>query len=121
MIVLMDEKLNSVAARLRHARKKRGKTQEDMALAIGKSQSSYAHYERGRNEPMRSTSMKICEYLKINFDWLLTGRGDMETSKDRQIYNLLDSVEKEYDADPLIKGMLESLRLAVKSRESSSE
>jgi repressor LexA len=73
--------LSTVAGRLRHARGKH--SQEDMARIIGKTTTAYGHYERGRNDVSNADANKICQFLNISLEWLLTGEGQMKTDEYR--------------------------------------
>lgn len=81
----MMEELNTLAKRLVFARKQAGLRQDEVADYIGKTSVAYGHYERGRNEPMRETAIKICELLKIRLDWLMTGEGPQTAVEEKQI------------------------------------
>lgn len=60
-----------LASNLKFYRKKRGKTQEETALALGLSRSTYANYEVGGNEPSIGTIIEISKFLDISTDDLL--------------------------------------------------
>ena len=49
-------------------------------IQIGRSQSTYCEYEKGKNVPER-TIADICREFYVNEDWLRTGEGDMFKSK----------------------------------------
>ena len=73
--------MDTLAKRLRHARKARGYTQDALAEAIGKmSRSVIFNIENNKNktEPKTIVINKICEVLKISSDWLLQGTGEMD-------------------------------------------
>lgn len=63
--------------RIKTARRQAGKmTQEQLAEAIGKSQSSVASYEsEGGNEPSLAEFMKIAEATAVSPVWLVFGEG----------------------------------------------
>lgn len=57
--------------RLRQARKKAGKTQMDMARAIGaKNYTSYGQYENGYRMPGFDMIVKFASTLDVSIDWL---------------------------------------------------
>jgi transcriptional regulator with XRE-family HTH domain len=61
--------------RMRDLREDNDKTQQQIAEALGTSQTMYARYERGANElPIRHL-LKLCDYYGVSADYLL-GRRD---------------------------------------------
>ncbi len=52
---------------LREKRIEKGITQKQLALAVGKQQSSITRFERGLNRPKPATAKKIAAVL--GFDW----------------------------------------------------
>jgi len=67
----------SAPERLKKARASLGKSQKDMAIALGINQRTYENYEKGVNLP----SWDACEaVVKLGFNgtWLLTGEGAMK-------------------------------------------
>ncbi|OZI69858.1 hypothetical protein CAL24_22080 [Bordetella genomosp. 2] len=70
--------------RLKYARTLRRHTQDSLARASGLSQSSIAGYESGQRRSSRS-SRKLASVLRIELDWLETGKGPMEK---RDAYSL---------------------------------
>jgi transcriptional regulator with XRE-family HTH domain len=63
--------------RLRYARRLRGITQKALARAGGLSQSAIASYESGQRQSSRAV-FKLASALKVNPNWLDTGRGAMD-------------------------------------------
>jgi transcriptional regulator with XRE-family HTH domain len=63
--------------RLRFARRLRGITQKALARAGGLSQSAIASYESGQRQSSRAV-FKLASALKVNPNWLDTGRGAMD-------------------------------------------
>ncbi|WP_281645531.1 helix-turn-helix transcriptional regulator [Parendozoicomonas sp. Alg238-R29] len=53
-------------------------TQRMLADAVGISQPSVYQMESGEIEPRSKNIKKIAEYLKVEEDWLLTGKGNIE-------------------------------------------
>lgn len=69
-----------IAQRLVLIREAVGLSQKNLAAKIGRSQSTYCEYEKGKNVPER-TIADICREFYVNEDWLRTGEGDMFKSK----------------------------------------
>jgi len=72
--------------RLKHARELRHHTQKTLARACGLSQSTISSYENGQRRASRSFR-KIAQVLRVELDWLETGKGPMEK---RETYSLPD-------------------------------
>ena len=67
--------------RLREARKNAGKTQKEVAAAIGVSESAYCGYETGKRQPDAIKIVAIASYLGISGDYLLEiEQSDVEQS-----------------------------------------
>lgn len=64
--------------RLRELRESRGVTQDDMALVVGKSRTTYTKYENGIHEPDNATLQTHADYFDVSTDYLL-GRTDDPT------------------------------------------
>nr|WP_144632805.1 helix-turn-helix transcriptional regulator [Bordetella genomosp. 13] len=62
---------------MKQARQLRGFTQQALARASGLSQSAIASYENGNRRSSRS-ARKLASALKIEAEWLETGKGPME-------------------------------------------
>ena len=63
--------------RLREARKKAGKTQQEVAAAIGITESTYCGYETGKRQPDALKIRAIASFLDTSGDFLL----DIETEE----------------------------------------
>jgi len=72
----MVQDYEAIAARLKKYRQKIGKTQDEMGQIIGIGQ-YYGNIERCQEYPSDLVFVKISEMLNINYDWLLTGQGDI--------------------------------------------
>lgn len=59
-----------LAERLKEKRAKKKFTQKDVAELLGISQSTYAYYESGRNEPDLETLKKIADIYETSLDYL---------------------------------------------------
>jgi transcriptional regulator with XRE-family HTH domain len=65
--------------RLKVARKQRGMLQEELAEKAGVSQSMISDLERGLSKsPVGTNLVSIAQSLKVNPDWLATGKGNMD-------------------------------------------
>ncbi|MBR1811718.1 MAG: helix-turn-helix transcriptional regulator [Clostridia bacterium] len=62
---------NALAHRLIELRTKEDFTQEVFAAMIGVSRSTYAAYEKGRNEPDIHTLIKIADIYGVSLDYLV--------------------------------------------------
>ena len=63
--------------RLRDLREDHDKTQQQIADILGTSQTMYARYERGANEPPLRHLLVLADYYGVSVDYLL-GRSDEE-------------------------------------------
>ena len=64
-----------LAERLRELRKERNLRQEQAAVALDISMSSYCLYEQGKRDPMASVLCRMADYYDVSVDYLL-GRSD---------------------------------------------
>lgn len=86
------ENANTLAERVRLARKIRGLSQVDLARKLKTGQSTVASIENGRNKGS-GYLVHIAAALGVNSIWLATGRGEMEISnwaeeKDRRLRSM---------------------------------
>ena len=63
--------MNSFRYNLVITRKRRNYTQRQMADFIGVTESCYAHWEQGRNEPSIDFIIRICKVLQVSADEIL--------------------------------------------------
>lgn len=70
--------MSTLAQRVRHARKKRGLSQEKLAERLNISRGACGHWERGIAKPSTQNLFLLAQILRISTNWLLTGEGDME-------------------------------------------
>lgn len=82
---MTEKELETLGGRLRYARNKLDKTQADVAGIVGRTTTAYGHYERNRNEMQRDIAEKICTFLGISLDWLLTGKGNMDDQSSKEL------------------------------------
>ena len=77
---LEDE--GSIGARIRAARKATGINQAELALRLGVSQPTVAHWETGVHDPRQLMLAKLAEALTVNLGWLASGeRSSAERDK----------------------------------------
>lgn len=83
-----------LSKRLMILRKKRKKTQKEVADYIGVSRPAYTNYEKGTRSPDRNTLSNIADYLNTNVDFLL-GRTE-DDSPTNEFNNYKRKVLNEY-------------------------
>ena len=95
--------MDTLGERLKYARKKNGYTQDSLAEIIGVSRGVIFNLEKNKTEPQSIVINAICQTLKINKDWLVSGIGEIEdnseTSKSAKILAELYDVAKELSED----------------------
>jgi Predicted transcriptional regulators len=74
--------MNSLGARLTYARKSRGFSQDSLAESIGVSRGVIFNIEKNKTEPQMIVINAISQCLKLNKDWLLYGKGEIENKND---------------------------------------
>lgn len=74
--------MDSLGARLTYARKNRGFSQGSLAESIGVSRGVIFNIEKNKTEPQAIVINAISQFLKINKDWLLHGKGEIENKND---------------------------------------
>lgn len=67
--------------RLIELRAKHGLSQQELALAIGVSQSMLARIEAGKREPRKHIKQKLARYFNVSVEWLF-----YEAVNDQQTY-----------------------------------
>jgi transcriptional regulator with XRE-family HTH domain len=74
---------HDIGMRLRHARKLRGLTQQELAKRSGVKQASISDLERGESKSFRGTTLvSLAQTLQVNQDWLSQGKGAMDRMED---------------------------------------
>ena len=69
----------TVADRIRVARRHARISQTQAAEALGVHRGTFAHWERGGGHlPSARNALNLAVLLKVNHEWLMTGRGTME-------------------------------------------
>ena len=71
--------METIAERLKHARKEKGWTQGQLATAAGVSQGAVGNIESG-NRQSKSTLIELAEVLEVSYKWLSSGEGAMRES-----------------------------------------
>ena len=71
--------MNTLGQRLLYARKQKGYTQESLANLIGVSRGVIYNLEKDKSSPQEIVVNAICQALRINRHWLLSGMGEMKT------------------------------------------
>lgn len=88
--------------RLKQVRKNSqyGKSQQAFADYLGIPFSNLASYESGRRVPSNAVLQLICEKCNVNYDWLKTGEGFMDSpmSRDEEIADIAAKVINTDDA-----------------------
>lgn len=93
--------MNSLANRLKQARKAAGLTQAQLGEKIGVSQNAIQKIERGGNT---THIVQLSEVLKVSPNWLQTGEGDANfSSLDIEV----KEKEKEYEDNAIIFNVLD--------------
>ena len=70
---------NTLGERLRYALNVRNVKSQTLAEFIGSNRSAVSLWMSGRNKSIRNDYLlKICDFLKISPDWLVSGEGEME-------------------------------------------
>lgn len=67
-------KLNSLGKQIKELRKHSGKTQSEVACAIGITPQSYQAYEAGKALPTLENFMRLCDFFDVSPDVLLDVR-----------------------------------------------
>jgi transcriptional regulator with XRE-family HTH domain len=74
---------HDIGMRLRHARKLRGLTQQELAKRSSVKQASISDLERGESKSFRGTTLvSLAQTLQVNPDWLSQGKGQMDRFDD---------------------------------------
>jgi phage repressor protein C with HTH and peptisase S24 domain len=94
--------MRSIGERLRHVRKLRGLNQDQLATMAGIKQPSVSELETGETkEPMASTLISLSAALRVRYEWLAHGQGDMEEPPPSVGYTARDAALP-FEPNPLI-------------------
>lgn len=80
-----------IGFRIREARKARHRSQKWLADEVGVKQSSVSQWEIGDTEPTTANCASVAQALRISFEWLTTGRGEMEVTYAPAAVHVADS------------------------------
>ena len=67
-------------------------TQAEFGRKLGIARNTIASYEIGRREPMEQTIKSICREYGVEYIWLTQGVGEMFSSGDDAVLDLIDQV-----------------------------
>ena len=74
--------MDTLGERLYYARRKNGYTQNSLAESIGVSRGVIFNLEKNKTAPQAIVLNAICRVLKVNKDWLVRGKGQIEDTQD---------------------------------------
>lgn len=96
--------------RIRIARRAAGLSQHQLALAVGVQRSAVSHWEapHGKN-PSVTHLREVALVSGLQFEWLATGRGDMNLSREAQLDSIA-TAEALLVEDPLEFRLLHAFR-----------
>ena len=102
--------MEKMSDRIRHARKKTGLRQADLAKILGISTASVGQYEVGSANPSVEKLIKISEACKVSVDWLTKGIDLKSKSADQgafgeQVESRMLREENQYLKDRLKEAM----------------
>jgi len=101
---------NVFPSRLKNARDYSGITQNEAAKALKISQSAFAAYETGRNEPNLEMLAMLCKLFVVSSDWLIGISSDSgvnamhEVIAKREQEKILKKIEREAELDRRVRG-----------------
>ncbi len=98
--------------RMKQARLAAGKTQQQIADAIGKTKAAVSNFEKNHNLPSLETVMAFAQETKVSLDWLLLGK-QPEGEFDQRIRALPEAL-KEYVISSLL--LAERVQLSIPAR-----
>jgi transcriptional regulator with XRE-family HTH domain len=113
MSVATNQKLESIAARLKNLRMQKGFSQKGMAEAAGINRVQYNRYEMAEMLPSTESLSKIADVLEVTVDYLLEGREDgavVAKIQDQDLLKIFTDIEKlPEDKKAAVKSILESV------------
>lgn len=95
----MEKFLKRLADMIRDARTEQSLTQEKLAAAIGKEQSTVGQYEGGLCKPSLMTLYELIHILKLDANALFYGESDLSCEEEEKIIHLirrLDEKKRKY-------------------------
>lgn len=78
--------------RLIQLRKQLNLTQEEFGKRISTARNTIANYEIGMRTPREQTLFSICREFGVEYIWLKEGVGEMFTTRDDDILDLIDRI-----------------------------
>ena len=106
--------LKTLSERFVWARKEAGYSQVRLADALGISQGSVEKLENGKVVKPKYLP-EAAKLLGVSYEWLLSGKG--ESSKLRQLSDVISETRAKFEDDAFISPLLQSLEAAVKQKE----
>lgn len=70
-----------------------GRTQDDVATAVGVSRAAYSHFENNRNEPDNETLTKLANYYGVTIDYLLGNNNTPKWATKQDVIDLKDVLD----------------------------
>lgn len=101
-----------LGARLKHARRQAGYTQERMGELLGKTKAAVSNFENGQNNPSLETVIRYAETTGVSLDWLVLGR-EPDGVYDKRIRELPEAL-REYVVNALV--LAERVQLSTPAR-----
>lgn len=77
MVINSEEWRALIASRIREARREKGFSQNNLAVALGLHPMTVSKWERSLVTPSLETLVDIQRAMGIRKEWILTGEGDM--------------------------------------------
>ena len=100
--------------RVKEIRKNLSLTLEKFGEKVGAKKNTISAIETGRNSLTEQMAVSICREFNVNYDYLMTGEGEMFSNVPQTI---LDELCKQYDCDATDRSMIEEyLKLDAASR-----
>jgi transcriptional regulator with XRE-family HTH domain len=90
----------STGERMKSARLQSGKTQQQIADALGVTKSNVSQYEKDKHTPSLAAAVAFCEQTGASLDWLVLGR-EPSSGYDKRIRALPDAL-REYVIEALL-------------------
>lgn len=103
--------------RLKHLRKERGKTQQQIADYLGVLRSTYGEYERGKIAPPMDKLQALGAYFGVTVDYLIAFGANAPEDVSESLEHILDVIQRqgaEWDEDSrqlLINSIENSLKM----------
>ena len=73
--------VEGIGERVKTIRKRYGLTQTEFAQRMAFSRSQVGVVEKGRSNPSMEFLQKVAEVYEVNYDWLMTGVGEIKAEK----------------------------------------